>query len=124
MRKAPQAAPQVSFLLGLSSATSVQLAFAGLGVVFVLYGLGLFTRPMQVMALAGYVSLNARNLFFEDGGTGTVILLLGWTLLLPLSDRFSLDALRRDAGLPTLKERVRARANARAPVVSLAVRGR
>jgi Lipase maturation factor len=120
LRKAPQATPQVSFLLSLSSATSVQLAFAGLGVVFVLYGLGLFTRLMQVMALVGYASLNARNLFFEDGGTGTVILLLGWTLLLPLSDRFSLDALRRDAALPTLKQRVQARANARAPVVSLA----
>ena len=120
LRKAPQAVPQVSFLLQLSSATSVQLAFAGLGVVFLLYGLGLFTRLMQLLALAGYASLNARNLFFEDGGTGTVILLLGWTLLLPLGDRFSLDALRRDAALPTLKQRVQARANARAPVVSLA----
>ncbi len=120
LKKAPQSDPQISFLLSLSSASSVQLAFAGLGVVFVLYGLGLFTRLMKPLALVGYASLNARNLFYEDGGTGTVILLLGWTLLLPLSDRFSLDALRRDAALPTLKERVQARASTHAPVVSLA----
>ncbi len=120
LHKAPQATPQVSFLLGLSSATSVQLAFGGLGVVFGLYGAGLFTRLMQVLALVGYASLNARNLFFEDGGTGTVILLLGWTLLLPLGDRFSIDALRRDAAQPTVRQRVQARANARLPVVSLA----
>src|SRR6185295_8194388 len=81
----------------------------------------LFTRLMQPLALVGYASLNARNLFFEDGGTGTVILLLGWTLLLPLSDRFSLDALWRDAAAPTLKARVKARASARAPLVSLAL---
>lgn len=120
LRKAPQAEPQVSFLLALSSASSVRLAFAGLGIVFLLYGLGLFTRLMQPLALIGYASLNARNLFFEDGGTGTVILLLGWTLLMPLGDRFSLDALRRDARLATVKERAEARRSARAPVISLA----
>jgi hypothetical protein len=118
--KAPQARPQVSFLLGLSSGWSVQLAFVALGVVFLLYGVGLFTRVMQPLALLGYASLNARNLFFEDGGTGCVILLLGWTLLLPLGERFSLDALRRDAALPRLKDRVLVRQTLAEPLVTLA----
>ncbi|HEX2874266.1 MAG TPA: hypothetical protein VHP33_23590 [Polyangiaceae bacterium] len=120
LRKVPQAAHQTSFFFSLASAGAVEWAFAGLALVFVLYGLGLFTRVMQVLALLGYASLNARNLFFEDGGTGTVILLLTWTLLLPLADRFSLDALRRDAALSTIKARVAARAEARTPVYSLA----
>jgi hypothetical protein len=118
--RAPQASPQVSFLLGFSSAASVNLAFVGLGLVFALYAAGLFTKVVQVLALLGYASLNARNLFFEDGGTSCVILLLGWTLLLPLHDRFSLDAVRRDAALHRLKDRVAARAAARRPLVSLA----
>lgn len=120
LNKVPQGPHQLSFLLGLASASSVRLAFAGLGVVFLSYGLGLFTRPMQVLALLGYASLNARNLFFEDGGTSLVILLLTWTVLLPLGDRFSLDALRRDAALPSVKARVAARAEARLPLFTLA----
>jgi hypothetical protein len=120
LTKVPQASPQFSFLLGVASAPAVRLVFAGLGVVFLLYGLGLFTRPMQVLTLLGYTSLNARNLFFEDGGTSLVIILLTWTVLLPLGDRFSLDALRRDAALPNLKARASARAQARLPLYSLA----
>lgn len=120
LRKVPQSPHQVSFLFSLGSAGAVKWAFAGLGLVFFLYGVGLFTRLMQPLALLGYASLNARNLFFEDGGTGTVILLLSWTLLLPLADRYALDALRRDARLPNLKARVSARAGARTPVFSLA----
>jgi hypothetical protein len=120
LEKLPQSKPQWSLLLGLSSSGQVQLAFAVLGVVFVLYALGLFTRVMQVLVLVGYVSLNSRNLFFEDGGTGCCVLLSLWTLLLPLGDRFSLDALRRNARLPSVAARVQARAEAQAPLISLA----
>ncbi|RYZ09522.1 MAG: hypothetical protein EOO73_04290 [Myxococcales bacterium] len=119
IRRMPQATPQVSFLLALSSAAAVRWAFAGLGLVFVLYGAGLFTRVMQVLALLGYASLNASNTFFEDGGTGCTILLLVYTLLLPLGDRFSLDALRRDANAASVRARVRLRAEARRPLYSL-----
>lgn len=118
--KVPQAHHQLSFLLAFESAAAVRLAFAALGAVFLLYGLGLFTRVMQVLALLGYASLNARNLFFEDGGTSLVVILLTWTVLVPLGDRFSLDALRRDAALPSVKARVAARAQAAAPLYSLA----
>lgn len=123
LRKVPQGRPQLSLLFGVETGHGVQLVFAAMGVVFVLYGLGLFTRLMQVLALVAYTSLNARNLFFEDGGTGTTTLLLCWTLLLPLGDRFALDALRRDAALPRLQERWRARAEARLPLITLAALG-
>lgn len=118
--KMPQSVPQWSLLLGLTSGAQVQAAFGVLGLIFALYTLGLFTRVMQVLVLIGYVSLNSRNLFFEDGGTGCCVLLAIWTLLLPVGDRFSLDALRREAKLPTIARRVAARAEAARPVVSLA----
>ena len=120
LKRVPQGAHQFSLLLSLSSASQVELAFAGMGLVFLLYTLGLFSRVMQPLALLAYTSLNASNLFFEDGGTSCTILLLGWTLLLPLGDRFSLDSLRRDARLASIKQRVLARAAARQPVVTLA----
>jgi hypothetical protein len=120
LRKWPQSAHQVSFLLNVSSASAVKLAFSGLGVLFLFYTLGLFTRLMQPLALLGYASLNARNLFFEDGGTSLVIILLTWTVALPLADRFALDALRRDAALPNVKARAVARHEARRPLVTLA----
>jgi hypothetical protein len=119
LHKVPQAGTQVSFLFDLSG-PAVQLAFVGLCGVFLLYGLGLFTRAAQLLALVGYAGLNARNLFFEDGGTGCVILLLGWTSLLPLGDRFSVDAVRREAGLTRIVERVGLRAQLQRPVVTLA----
>lgn len=50
-------------------------------------------------------------------------MLLGWTLLLPLGDRFSLDALRRDAARPKVADRIAARAAAKAPVLTLAALG-
>ncbi|MDF3068632.1 MAG: hypothetical protein K0R38_4233 [Polyangiaceae bacterium] len=117
----PQASPQVSFLLALSSAAEVRWGFAALGLVFALYGAGLFTRVMQVLALLGYASLNASNTFFEDGGTGCTILLLGYTVLLPLGDRYSLDSLREDAKAASLRDRVRRRAAARTRLDSLAL---
>lgn len=120
LRRAPQDPQQWSLLLELSSASSVRLAFVGIGALFLAYTLGLFTRWLQPLCLLAYTSLNARNLFFEDGGTSTVILLLGWTLLLPLGDRFSLDALRRDAACPKIADRVAAREAASRPVVTLA----
>jgi hypothetical protein len=120
LRKVPQDSSQFSLLFELGSGSAVRGAFAAIALVFALYTAGLYTRAMQVLALICYTSLNARNLFFEDGGTTCVILLLGWTLLLPLGDWFSLDALRRESRLPNLAARLRARAQRKAPLVSLA----
>ena len=65
--KSPQHAPQFSLLMWVSNSHGVQLAFLGLLAVFGLYTLGLFTRLLQPLVLLLYASLNARNVFFEDG---------------------------------------------------------
>jgi hypothetical protein len=120
LRHAPQAPVQFSFLMGLDSGWAVELAFAGLACLFVLYTIGLFSPVVRVLTLLGYASLNARNLFFEDGGTSVTILLLTWTLWLPLGERFSLDAIRCEARLPSLLLRTRARCERQAPLLTLA----
>lgn len=120
LARAPQAPRQFSLLLGVGSGWAVELSFVLLAVVFALYTLGLFSPVMRVLTLVGYASLNARNLFFEDGGTSVVIILLTWTVWLPLGDRFSLDAIRREARLSTVLERVRLRVAQRAPLISAA----
>src|SRR4029450_13953590 len=88
---------------------------------YVLYTLGLFTRVTRVLTLVSITSLNSRNLFVEDGGVSTLIALGVWTVLLPVGERLSVDALRAEAGLRTLRERVTWRRSASTPVVSLAV---
>jgi hypothetical protein len=117
----PQDRPQFSLFLPFSTPTEVGFAFLALGAVYALYTLGLFTRVMQVAALVGLTSLNSRNLFAEDGGVSTLIALGLWTLFLPLGDRYSLDALVRQARLPTLRARVASRKRLKKPVTSWAV---
>lgn len=117
----PQADYQLSLLDAFSTPNEVRLAFALIGLVYVLYTLGLFTRLTRVLALVCLTSLNARNLFMEDGGVSTTIALGVWTVLLPVGDALSLDGLRVEAGLRTLRERVVWRRSASTPVVSLAV---
>jgi hypothetical protein len=117
----PQDRPQFSWLFAFSTPGEVRVAFLALGLVYSLYTLGLFTRPMQIAALVGLTSLNARNLFAEDGGVSTLIALGLWTLFLPLGDRYSLDALVREARLPSVRARVARRKRLKKPVVSLAV---
>jgi hypothetical protein len=66
-------------------------------------------------------SLNARNLFAEDGGVSTEIALGLWSAFLPLGDRYSLDALVREARLPSVRARVTLRRRLKKPLVSVAV---
>lgn len=116
----PQADFQLSLLDAFSTPNEVRLAFALIGVVYVLYTLGLFTRLTRVLALVCLTSLNARNLFVEDGGVSTLIALGLWTQVLPVGQYLSLDALRVEANLGTLRERVTWRRCASTPVLSLA----
>jgi hypothetical protein len=117
----PQDHPQFSLFFPFSTPGEVRVAFLALGAVYTLYTLGLFTRAMQIAAFVGLTSLNARNLFAEDGGVSTLIALGLWTLFLPLGDRYSLDALVREARLPSLRARLALRRRLSAPVVSCAV---
>jgi hypothetical protein len=118
---APQAQFQFSLLDAFSTPNEVRLAFALIGVAYALYTAGLFTRVTSVAALVGITSLNGRNLFVEDGGVSTLIVLGVWTLFLPLGERLSLDALRTEASLGSIRERAAWRRQASAPAVSLAV---
>ncbi len=117
----PQADFQFSLLTAFSTLSEVRFAFALIALVYALYTLGLCTRLAQVLALVSLTSLNSRNLFLEDAGVSTLILLGLWTIFLPVGARFSLDALRAEARAPTLAERVRLRERSRSPVASLAV---
>ncbi|HEV8550578.1 MAG TPA: lipase maturation factor family protein [Polyangiaceae bacterium] len=117
----PEDHPQFSLLTAFSTPAEVTVAFVGIGFVYVCYALGLFTRVMRILVLVCLTSLNARNLFAEDGGVSTLIALGLWTAFLPMSDRFALDAVVRQARLPSLVARVRARKRLKKPVVSLAV---
>jgi hypothetical protein len=117
----PQDRPQLSLFMGFSSPFEMRLVFALLGILYLFYTVGLFTRVVQILVLVAFTSLNTRNLFFEDGGVATMVAVAMWTVFLPLGDRFSLDALRREAALPSIRARVRARKKLEAPVVSLAV---
>jgi hypothetical protein len=117
----PQDRPQFSLFFPFSTPGEVHVAFFALGLVYALYTLGLFTRAMQFAILVGLTSLNSRNLFAEDGGVSTLIALGLWTLFLPLGDRYSLDALVREARLPTLRARVALRRRSKKTVNSWAV---
>ena len=117
----PEARPQLSFLLPFSTPGEVTAAFVAIGAVYACYTLGFFTRAAQLAAFVCLTSLNARNLFVEDGGVTTLIMLCLWSAFLPLGDRYSLDAVVRDARLPHLRARVAARRRTEKPVVSFAV---
>jgi hypothetical protein len=118
---APQSPFQFSIYMAFSTPFEVGVAFALTGLVYLAYTLGFCTRIAQILALICLTSLNQRNLFFEDGGMSTTIALGLWTLFLPLGERCSIDALRRDAALPGVGARASVRRCLSAKVSSLAV---
>ncbi|NUO52800.1 MAG: hypothetical protein HOV80_28475 [Polyangiaceae bacterium] len=79
--------------------------------VYLAYLVGFRTRVAQILAFVAFTSLNGRNLLVENRGHVEIALALMWTLVLPLGDRCSIDALRRP-----LSAEARQR-----PVTSLAV---
>jgi hypothetical protein len=118
---APQANHQFSVLDAFSTPNEVRLAFALIALTYLAYMLGLFTRVTRVLALICITSLNSRNLFVEDAGVSTLIVLGVWSAFLPVGEYLSLDALRTEASFGTPRERVLWRARASVPCVSLAV---
>jgi hypothetical protein len=91
----PQAEPQWSLLFACSTPGQARVVFALIGLADLALLVGLYTRAAQVAALVGLMSLNGRNLFFEDGGVVMLLVLAAFTAFLPLGERFSVDALRR-----------------------------
>jgi predicted DCC family thiol-disulfide oxidoreductase YuxK len=115
-----------SVFFAFSSFSEVSVAFALALICFVTFTLGYRTRLFHALSLFFITSLNARNLFVENGGTIVVNLLGMWTLFLPLGRRFSIDALlasmrkRSEQTSAELNDRSRPAVPA-APYVSLVV---
>jgi hypothetical protein len=108
---APMGRDVFSLLHAFSSVGEASVCFA---LVLVCYGcflVGYRTKLFHVLSLVCVTSLNARNIFVENGGTVVVNILTLWTLFLPLGERFSVDALlkslreRREQGAAELNDR-------------------
>jgi hypothetical protein len=100
----PPWGPVLSVFTPFSTPTEVKVAFGLTALVYLLYTVGLYTRVMQVLALICLLGLTHRNQLLENGGTVVMHILATFTVLLPLGERLSLDAIRRryrDARDPT-----------------------
>jgi len=91
---APMGRNVFSIYHAFSTYGEVTVAFALTFLVFLTFTLGYRTRLFHVLSAVCITSLNARNLFVENGGTVVVNLLTVYTMFLPLGSRFSLDAVR------------------------------
>ncbi len=81
-----------SLLHAFSSLGEVSVVMALMMCVFLCYTFGYRTRIAQVLAFISITSLDARNLFVENGGDVLVNLIAAITMFLPLGRRLSLDA--------------------------------
>lgn len=100
VRGRPPGDEVVSLFFFLKTPLQAQLGMVVLAAIYVAYTLGYRTRVAQVLALLGYASLNARNVFVENRGHIEMSIALVWTLLLPLGDRYSVDSLMRRGPRP------------------------
>jgi predicted DCC family thiol-disulfide oxidoreductase YuxK len=105
-----------SLLHAFSSLAEVRVVMGLMLLVFVAYTVGYRTRLAQVLAFLSITSLDARNLFVENGGDVLVNLMAAITMVLPLGRRFSVDAVlaslraRKEASASDLNDRARAEA--------------
>lgn len=92
----PLAKRLFSVLFAFQTPNEVRVAWLLTVLVYTLYTLGYATRTMQVLTLLLVTSWNVRNLLVEHPGTWFPGVVAAWSLFLPVADRFSIDALRRD----------------------------
>jgi hypothetical protein len=90
----PMGGSVFSIYHAFSTYGEVSLAFFATLCVFVAFTLGYRTKLFHVLSALCITSLNARNLFVQNGGTVVVNILTLYSLFLPLGARFSLDAVR------------------------------
>jgi hypothetical protein len=91
---APMGGSVFSLYHAFSTHAEVSVAFFLTLLVFLAFTLGYRTRLFHVLSAICITSLNARNLFVQNGGTVVVNILTVYSLFLPLGARFSLDAVR------------------------------
>ncbi|MGE0321274.1 MAG: DCC1-like thiol-disulfide oxidoreductase family protein [Polyangiaceae bacterium] len=123
---APMGRHVFSIYHAFSSYGEVSVAFGITLCVFLCFLFGYRTKLFHVLSAICITSLNARNLFVENGGTVVVNIITIWTLFLPLGNRLSLDAVRKS--MKRFKERNAAELNDRSadegidlPVYRLAI---
>jgi len=102
-----------SLLHAFSSLFEVRVVMALMLIAFASYTVGYRTRLCQVLAFVSITSLDARNLFVENGGDVLVNLMALLTMFLPLGRRLSIDAVlaslraRHETSVEALNERDR-----------------
>lgn len=78
-----------------SSLTEVHLLFALATLCYLCFLVGYRTRLFSILSLVLVTSMDNRLVLVENGGYIVVNLLVGWTTLMPMGRRFSVDALLR-----------------------------
>ncbi|MEY4577454.1 MAG: hypothetical protein RL701_2157 [Pseudomonadota bacterium] len=85
----------LSFLLSLSSAAEVQVAFVGIACVYISLLIGYRTRLCQILSWICFTALMVRVDVLTTGAECVLAELVLWTAWLPLGTRFSVDAVLR-----------------------------
>lgn len=125
---APMGDHLFSIYHAFSTPGEVSVAFAFTLLIFLCFTFGYRTKLFHILSAICITSLNARNLYVENGGTIVVNLLTIWLLFVPVGRRFSIDAVRRtmrsvhETTAEQLNDGNLARPDTR-PVVSIAVFG-
>lgn len=102
-----------SLLHAFSSVAEVRVVMALMLFGFVCYTIGYKTRAAQIAAFISITSLDARDLFVENGGDVLVNIMAALTMLLPLGRRLSVDAVlaslraRHESSVAALNNRER-----------------
>ena len=102
-----------SFLHAFSTLAEVRVVMALMLLAFVSFTVGYRTKLAHVLAFISITSLDARNLFVENGGDVLVNLMTFFTLALPLGRRLSVDAVlaslraRKETSPAALNDRMR-----------------
>src|SRR6202034_2371578 len=89
-----------SLLYAFGTPGEVRVVMLCICFVYAAYVVGWHTRWMQWLVVVILVSLDNRNLLLESNAATVTIIAAVFTALLPLGDRFSIDALR----LPRLSD--------------------
>jgi predicted DCC family thiol-disulfide oxidoreductase YuxK len=87
-----------SLLHAFSTTDENRFAFLVALFIYLCFLFGWHTRAFHVLSAVALVSMSARNVLAEGAGNSVAIALLLGTVVLPLGDRFSLDALSRSLG--------------------------
>jgi predicted DCC family thiol-disulfide oxidoreductase YuxK len=107
----PLAPYQFSFYFAASSTRDVTVVFLITMAVYLLFAAGYRTRLFQILSFVAVTSVHARNLLVELPSDAAIHVVMAWSLLLPLGERFSVDALlkslrdRREKSPAELNER-------------------